>query len=402
MFSRSIKIAYSNIKSNLTRSIITIIGIAIAVLSLCLIAVIGDFGKEMISSEFKSLGGECLMVGVNGEENNLPLTDNEAEILKSNKYVSSVSSIITKLTQIRMRGYISKSLVWGIDENAKDIVSLKIVYGKLFSKDEIRARENVCVVDKTVAKSFYGRENIVGKNIDIFLNGAYVRFKIIGVVKTGGGMMQGIMADYIPNFVYIPSSVLQKYLGTSQYDKFAVLTNKNMDKVVASNSIQNTLSNATGMVNGYIIKDMSEANEQAENLTKNIEKILSFIALISLIVATMNIMTIMVSATKERTREIGIKKAVGATTFDILLEFAAEILTLGLIGSIIGTLFAEGLLACFNMALKAFQATNLNLSLSLGFIAPITFSALSVGLSLVFGIYPAYKASKLDAVDALR
>ena len=406
MIARSFKMAFSNIKINLTRTIITIIGISISVFSLCLISVVGNFSRELLDEEFKSLGSDSIIVGITDEGAKIPLTDKESNIIKVNSNVKSVASVLTKFSQVRMHGYISKCLVWGIDENAKNIVSLKTMYGRGLLREDIASGDKVCLVDKNIAKLFYNRENIVGKNIDILLNGKYNRFKIIGVVRTGGGLTNGIMSNYVPGFIYVPNTCLKNILGTNQYDKFAVeIKDKALKKETADN-IEQSLLSLIGKQKGYRAEDMEKVNEQGKMISAYVEASLSATAGISLLVATMSIMTIMISESKYRVKEIGIKKSIGANNLDIIAEFTAEIFTLGLIGSIIGISFAELAL----LFIRLFLGFNNNLdllllnpkSISLGVLAPVLYSLLSISLSLAFGIYPAYKASKIDITQALK
>ena len=406
MIARSFKMAFSNIKINLTRTIITIIGISISVFSLCLISVVGNFSRELLNKEFKSLGSDSIIVGITDEGAKIPLTDKESNVIKANSNVKSVASVLTKFSQVKMHGYVSKCLVWGIDENAKNIVSLKTMYGRGFLREDIASSDKVCLVDKNIAKLFYNRENIVGKNIDILLNGKYNRFKIIGVVRTGGGLTSGIMSNYVPGFIYVPNTCLKNLLGTNQYDKLAVEIKDKALKNETADNIEQSLLSLIGKQKGYRAEDMEKVNEQGKMISAYVEASLSAIAGISLLVATMSIMTIMISESKYRVKEIGIKKSIGANNLDIIAEFTAEIFTLGLIGSIIGISFAELAL----LFIRLFLGFNNNLdllllnpkSISLGVFAPVLYSLLSISLSLAFGIYPAYKASKIDITQALK
>lgn len=388
------KIAINNIIKNKSKTVITIISICIAVCSVCIISAVGATGQVLIKNELNQLGANCITVGINGETSGIPLNYNQVEIIKSNKNVKDVTPIITKFAEIKLRGYISKSVVWGIDESAKDIVSLKTLYGTNLTKENILAKQNVCVVDKHIANMFYGRDNVVGKKIDILINNNYITFDIIGVAQTGGSMAQNLMGGYIPSFVYIPCTTMQKYLLQQEYDKIAFTLNENSNEDLSQKIITSQLSEEIGINNAYVSQNLNSSNQEIDNITKLVSQVLTAIAGISLIVATLSVMTIMFSAVKERTKEIGIKKAIGASRTVILSEFAAEIFTLGFIGSIIGNVLAFILLTIFGALFKVdFQIT---ISLML------KFSAITIALSMLFGIYPAYKASKLNAVDALR
>lgn len=394
MKSSCFKIAIQNIINNRSKTIITIISICIAVCSVCIISAVGTTGEILIKDELNQLGANCITVGINGETSGIPLNNKQLEIVKNNMNVKDVTPIITKLSEIKSRGYISKCVVWGVDENAKNIVSLKTLYGNSLSKENIIAKQNVCVVDNHIANIFYGRDNVVGKKINILFNNKYVNFDIIGVVQTGGNLTQNIVGGYMPSFVYIPCTTMQKHLLNTKYDKIAFTVKENCDEELSQKIINTQLSNEIGIDNGYVMQNLNNSNKQIDNVTKLVSKILTAIAGISLIVATLSVMTIMFSAVKERTKEIGIKKAIGASQWVILSEFSAEIFTLGLIGSIIGNILAYIILITFGIIF--------NISFHITIFMMIKFSIITIILSMIFGIYPAYKASKLNAVDALR
>ncbi|MEG1448102.1 MAG: FtsX-like permease family protein, partial [Oscillospiraceae bacterium] len=230
--------------------------------------------------------------------------------------------------------------------------------------------------------------------IDILIGNNYVSFDIIGVVQTGGNITQNIMGGYIPSFVYIPCTTMQKYLFQQEYDKIAFTLNEDVDEQLFQKVITDQLSEEVGIKNAYVSQNLNSTNQEVENITKLVSKVLTAIAGISLVVATMSVMTIMFSAAKERTKEIGIKKAIGASRSVILTEFAAEIFTLGFIGSIIGSTLAFLILMVFGGIFGVkFEIT---------FMLLFKFSVITITLSMLFGIYPAYKASKLNVVDALR
>ena len=269
-----------------------------------------------------------------------------------------------------------------------------MIYGRTISNADVRANSNVCMVDETFARNAYSRENIVGKKISILCGGTVEEFEVVGVVKTGSGLLQNLIGDYIPNFVYMPYTTMQAATGKRSFDQIAVRTVDGCDTDVAGEDILQALHRATGLSEGFAANNLVKQKDGLTNLLNIVTLVLSAVGAISLLVASLSIMTVMLVSVNERTREIGIKKSIGARRGDIMFEFLMEAMVLSLIGCIAGLLV--GSIVSFA------GAGYFHISLSFRWDIAIVACAFSVLTGMIFGVYPAAKASNMRPVDALR
>lgn len=287
----------------------------------------------------------------------------------------------------------SDTLICGIDAGAVQAISLTLKYGRMISRGDVRAVDYVCVVDETLAKQAYGRENITGKTINLQVFGVEYEFEIIGVAKAGSSLLQNL-GEIIPGMVYVPYSTLQTLTGRTNFDQIAVRVSSSADIVETESQIIRRLERLTGYKDYFRADNLSLQRDRLGGLLDIVSLVLTVISGISLVVSGLGIMTIMLVSVNERMREIGIKKSIGATSKRIMLEFLTEAVVISLIGSIAGLLIG-GTISFIGISI-------------FGITVPIRLSdiALLIGFSLligaVFGVYPALKASGLRPVDALR
>lgn len=389
-----LKYAVKNLFRNKFRTFLTIIGIAIGVCSVIIIGSISDMGKSAINSELNNLGIGALTIETDKRVTDMELSENDLQVIQSTEKVTKAVPIMLEYTNAYTRNLVLNSAIWGIDSGAKQIFSLELLYGRLIGKADVGASENVCVVDKVFAQQTYKRTNIVGKTIKIRLGGDDEEFKIIGVVNSGGNMLQSLLSSYIPTFVYVPYTSLQKAAGKESFDQIALqVADSSTIDAVAKNVIRR-LEQATGYKEIYKTQNIAGQKDKLNNLLNIISYVLSAIAAISLIVAGLSIMTVMLVSVNERTREIGIKKAIGARRVTIMSEFILEAFAISILGSLIGSII--GLL----LSLLGFFFMNITPIIN------IPLLLICIGFAIVngtiFGVYPAAQASKLNPVDALR
>ncbi len=384
-----------NIMRKKLRSLLTIGGIAIGVLSVIIISIIGEVGKVTVNSELNSMGIGGLCVRATGDDSgNKVLSRTELEVVQKNSSVSQATPLITDMTSIVSRGLRTQAVVWGIDSNASSIVSMELMYGRLINKSDINSKAQICVVDESFAKLIYKRSNIVGKSLNLLIDGRYVPFTVVGVVESGGNLLQSLMGEMVPTFLYAPYTTVT---GLSKNEKFSQIVAKlkdSADETVAAGSIVQELNGQMGGTGKVKVENLNQQKDKLNGILNLITTILSIIGGISLIVAGLSIMTVMLVTVNERTREIGIKKSIGASRRIILLEFLSESLLLSLIGSIIGSAagIALGGLGC--------MFAGFPLVINLG---TVGFCILfSVCIGIVFGVYPARKAAMMRPVEALR
>ena len=304
--------------------------------------------------------------------------------------------LITRTAEASSRNLKTNSLVFGIGENAGKIISLKTIYGRTINKKDISNKNNVCIVDQKLCQKFYSRDNILGKKISILAGDVYEDFEVIGVAKPGRGLLENVFGSCMPDIIYVPHSSIQSQTRTGKFDQIAVKIKKNqklsteeIGKKIAENLTLNCQENRE-----YISNDLSKQISGLIKVLDTITVILSVIGSISLLVSSLSIMVVMLVSVGERTKEIGIKKAIGGSSLLIMLEFLMEAVIITLLVSLTGIILGN---IIFFIGSKLFS-----------FPLVINFNIIALGLlfslitGLVFGIYPAYKASKMKPVDALR
>lgn len=390
----TIKLGLRNMGRKKSRSLLTVAGIAIGVASVVLIASIGDIGKLAINQELDSLGTGGIMISGNSKVAGAQLGEEHLAAIRSSGTVESAVPITVDYTKSYMRELMLDTIVWGIDSGAGQVISLEAMYGRLISKNDVRSSRRVCVVDQNIAQAYYKRDNIVGKKLTLQFSGSYEEFEIVGVVASGGSLMQGLMGDIIPSFIYLPYSTMQQLSGKESFDQIAVSIKEGVDADVAGAQLVNVCKGVSGLATGFKAENMQTQKNKINGVLDIVTIVLSAIAGVSLIVAGLSIMTVMLVSVGERTREIGIKKSIGASRKNILWEFVFEAFTISLVGSGAGTIIGLLILVIgcvpFNIPIR------INTSL-------IAFCIIfSILVGVVFGVYPASVAAKLRPVDALR
>ncbi len=381
-----LKNAWRNIFRRPSRSFLTILSIAIGAFSVMIIGTIGLMGEQAVEDELASLGLQGMMVSA--EEESLTL-----ESLAQVETVPSVvdaTPFLVNYTDIEARGMMQKAAVWGIDSGIDQVISMKIQYGRAISSTDIRSRARVCVVEENLATSLFQRKNVVGKTLTIHFSGITEEFTIVGVAEAGGNLFQSMMGQAVPLFVYLPYTAQQQCTNRSDFDRIAVKIQPDADPTEA----ETLLSRQLGGEEAVKVENMSQYTGTFQQVLNIVSGVLAAIAGISLLVACLSVMTTMLCSVGERTREIGIKKSIGASSRMIVWEFLLEAALLSFAGGLAGIL--AGVLVGWGGCL----------ALGMAYPFPAALAGICAAVSLlagtVFGVYPARQAAKLRPVDALR
>ncbi len=387
-----LKNSFRNLGRKFLRTFLTMFGIAVGVASVILIANISQCGTNALSDEMESLGMSGLTITASANE--ITLNQNDLSIIQKLDSVAQAAPVVTASSNVAVRNLKAQAILWGIDAKAADIVSLQILYGRFLNKNDLEGNSNVCLVDEAFSKSAYSRDNMIGKKILIQCAGIWKEFTVVGIVKTGTGLLQNFIGSYIPNFIYVPYTTLQNFSGKRNFDQIAVKIRKGDDADNVGQLIVNCLDSSNGTAKAFISNNLAHQKDGLTHILDIVTLILSAVGAISLFVASLSIMTVMLVSVNERMREIGIKKALGATRWAIMLEFLFEAILISLIGCLAGII--TGYLISF-VGASYFHA-------SFGFRPDIMLlaSGFSILSGTVFGVYPAYKAASLKPVDALR
>jgi len=370
------------------RSLLTISSIAIGTAMVVLILCIGRIGTEAIGNELSSMGVDGLSVS---SEEGLSLA--ALEIIRTLPAVRQAMPLSLQFAAAIVEGGMYSIVGCGIDSGADQVISLEPLYGRMLSHADVAAQSAVCVVDEALALEAFGRANVVGQRLTLLFQNASAEVTIVGVSATGSSLLQNV-TSLIPYMVYLPYTTQQMVTGTSRFDQIAVRLTEGTAAESAAKSIRRELLYSGENTESLMTENLASQRERLERVMDIVSLALVAIGGVSLLVSGFGILTVMLSSVNERTREIGIKKAIGATRARILCEFLAGALLLSLFGALAGLALGCGavLLGC--------SVLGFPLSLPIGSLVGVF--ALTLLLGMAFGAYPAYRAAGLHPVEALR
>lgn len=402
LFSESFQMALTSLFANKMRSLLTMLGIIIGVGAVIALVSVGMGVRSNVTSSIASLGSNMLIIspgsanrgGVRGAAGSIQTLkyDDAVAIKEKIKNVDYVSPTVSASYQVVYGNNNWNTSVQGVTPELLDIRSLSISNGSFISANDMNKRSRVAVIGTTVAENLFEKENPVGKNIRIN-NQPY---KVIGLLTAKGQSSMGQDQD---DMIYVPITTAQeRMLGITYVQSINVqVSDQNkMDQVQAAiETLLRTRHHIVGdKEDDFHVRNLISLMETVSQSTSMLTMLLGAIAGISLLVGGIGIMNIMMVSVTERTREIGIRKALGATFMNIMTQFLIESMVIGVAGGLIGIAF--GCLVSQVIAKVGNFTTVITLT-------PIIVSfAFSVGIGLFFGIYPARKAAKLDPIEALR
>lgn len=390
-----LKSSIKNLGRKRFRSFLTILGICIGVTSVIIIGNISEIGTSAINKEMDSLGlgGLTISTSNNITSTSSGLNKDDLEIVRHSDNIKQAMPIVVNNSQIICRDEKEDALLWGIDSKANQIISLNVLFGRGINATDVNSYSNVCLVDEGFAQRHYKRNNIVGKKIFLKCSGVLTEFEVVGIIKTGSSLLNNILGEYIPNFIYVPYTTLQSAANIENFSQIAVKVSDGCDVDMVGDNLVRNLTNSNSNKT-YYANNLIKQKDSLQNILNILTLVLSAVGAISLLVASLSIMTVMLVSVNERTREIGIKKSIGAKRKVIMFEFLLEATLISLIGCIAGVIIGNmiSLLGAISIGMS------LKLRLDIMIIA-VTFSLFS---GIIFGVYPAAKASNLKPVDALR
>ena len=386
--------AIRNLGRKQVRTFLTILGIAIGVASVVIIANISQSGTSAVTGEMNSLGLSGLFISSSGKDQTAILDSQDLSMIQHVNDVELTTPVMTMSTEASVRTVNTDAVLWGIDSNAGSVVSLQAVYGRLFTQRDISIKAPVCLVDEAFSRKTYARDNIVGKKINLLCGGAMQEFTVVGIIKTGSGLLENALGEYIPTFIYVPYSTIQMISQRSDFDNIAVKLKPKSQADAVGNLIVTKLNAEKGTKGAFLSTNLAKQKDGLLQIMGIVTLILSAVGAVSLFVASLSIMTTMLVSVTERTREIGIKKSLGASRFAIMSEFLFEAMMLSLIGSLGGIAVGSGISWLLSFCLHTPLTFRPDIML--------TAAAFAILSGTIFSIYPAYQASRLKPVDALR
>lgn len=400
MYKESFLMAWASLIANKMRSILTMLGIIIGVAAVIALVSIGNGVKQDIQNSISSLGSNLLMVmpgaprtpGVRpsqGSMKSLKVSDYQAISKLEGVKAASPYTANSYVSIYQSKNW--TTTVSGVSSNFQDVNNWTMSEGRFISSKNVENRERVAVVGQTVVKNLFAGDDPVGKEIRV----KNIPFRVIGVLNSKGN---GTMGNDQDDVIFIPyTTAMERVEGVDYLRMVYVVASDDNGIDRLQSDIENLLRVRHGIkdtnLDDFNIQNMKSIMETMEQTTGTLTLFLGAVAAISLVVGGIGIMNIMLVSVTERTREIGIRKALGATYFVIVTQFLIEAVVISLMGGLIG--IALGIGASKLIGLASGMSTVISVpTIILSF-------AFSMAIGLVFGIYPARKAAKLNPIDAL-
>jgi len=399
------KIAYRSLRANRMRSLLTMLGMVIGVAAVIAMVAIGAGANERIAAQISSIGSNLLLVlpgsttagGLRsgfGSASTLTMADARA-IGRELPAVRLAAPSVRSTSPVVYGNQNWSTLIQGVTPEYFEIREYRLAEGRFFTSDEVDASSKVAVVGRTVVRNLFGDESPVGAILRI----KRVPFTVVGVLEGKGQSLQGQDQDDI---IIAPLTTVQNRLvGSAHPGSVGVIMVQAVDREsidAAEREVVSLLRQrhriGSGQEEDFSVRNLSEMLEVAEASTRVMSLLLGAIASVSLLVGGIGIMNIMLVSVTERTREIGIRLAVGAKERDILVQFLIEAVFLSVAGGAIGILLGIG----GSLLISRFAGWSTLISPGAVLVA-FSFSA---AVGIFFGFYPARKASRLDPIEALR
>lgn len=400
MYKESFLMAWASLIANKMRSILTMLGIIIGVAAVIALVSIGNGVKQQVSDSISSLGSNLLMVmpGAPRTPGVRPTASSQRSLKEGDYKAIAKLDGVAAASPFTSNSYVAiyqsnnwTTTVSGVSPSLQTINNLTMKDGRFITEKNVQNRERVAVVGSTIVKNLFGNENPVGKDIRV----KNIPFKIIGVLESKGNSSMGEDQDDV---VYIPYTTAMERVQGVDYLRM-VYVSANDDNGI--NRLQADIENLLRVrhnikdsnLDDFNIRNMQSIMETMQQTTSTLTLFLGAVAAISLVVGGIGIMNIMLVSVTERTREIGIRKALGATYNVIVTQFLIEAVVISLMGGIIGIIFGIGA----SQLISKFSGMSTVLSIPTIFLS----FGFSIAIGLVFGVYPARKAARLNPIDAL-
>src|SRR5208337_4684640 len=399
MFWNTLLLAMRELRRNVMRSILTILGIVIGVAAVIIMVTIGNGATLQVGQQIASMGSNLLMVtpgkrlGPGQSSASIPFKQSDAEaIAKEINSIKAVAPVASQSVKAIFGNQNWSTQVTGTDNSYITVTNRSIKSGRQFTESEARSGAAVCIVGETVVKKLFGGQDALGENIRL----EKISCEIIGILKGKGQSSMGTDQDDI---VIIPLSTFQRRIAGNQDvgmiqisvqdDVSTEKIQKNIEQLLR---VRRHLSPSDD--DNFNVMDMKEIASMLTGTTQMMTALLSAVAAVSLLVGGIGIMNIMLVSVTERTREIGIRLAIGAFEREVLMQFLVEAVVLSSFGGLIGIVLA--------LAASVWLASILSVPFVFNAGIMIVAFLFSAAVGVIFGYFPAMKAARLDPIEALR
>lgn len=378
--------AMRSIKGNKLRAFLTMLGIIIGVSSVIVLVSIGQGSSQAVTNQINSLGTNLLTINMMGSDA-IKLTEQDIAKFQKIDGIKEMSPVVSGRVTVKNGTVSTQVSLTGTNSSYQQVRDMKINEGRFLSDMDVEYRQKVIVLGANTAQNLFGFENPVGKDVQV--NGS--SFKIVGVLASKGGSM-GQSGDDV---IIMPLSTAQRIVKNTSIQTVYVQVSSEEKLNTVMAQIQNKLAVMfSNKQDNYSVFNQKDLVDTMSSVTGTMTMMLGGIACISLLVGGIGIMNIMLVSVSERTKEIGIRKAIGAKRRDILLQFLIEAVVLSSLGGLMG--MGIGLLVAKVISMAA--------GMTIAYSLPVTLLAFlfSLLVGVGFGVFPANKASKLHPIQALR
>ncbi|QHP78360.1 macrolide ABC transporter ATP-binding protein/permease MacB [Proteus terrae] len=392
-FTQALDMAWRAMVVNKVRTLLTMLGIIIGIASVVTIIVIGDAAKSMVLADIKAIGSNTIDIypgkdfGSDSPEDRQSLTLQDVFALKQQSYVQAVTPQVQFSTRLRRGNQDSPASVAGVSDDYFTVYAMKFSQGRSFTPDMIQRQAQVVVIDENTRQRFFPtKKEVIGEQIII----RNIPSTIVGVIaekKSAFGNGQSLK-------VWVPYSTLNsRILNRSYLDSITVRATEGYDASVAEQQIIRLLTIRHGKKDIFTY-NLDSFIKAAESTTQTMQLFLTLVAVISLVVGGIGVMNIMLVSVTERTREIGIRMAVGARASDVMQQFLIESVLVCLVGGTLGIGLSFGIAMVASIMLPDWHFVFQPIALVSAFVC-------STAIGVIFGFLPARSAAKMNPIDAL-
>lgn len=394
----NIKLALSSIRINKMRSFLTMLGIIIGISSVIAIVSVGDTMRSAFSSLYESVGINQVVIYMGyvddwRETDAFTLDDIEKIKEVFGDRIDYIAPSYSSSAEVTYRRTTIKAYAQMLDAGYEQVQPMEILYGRMIDQNDVNSAKAHVVIERKTALNLFGRENVVGETLKIKAEGEIDDFQIIGVYKEVENPLMALMGGQSDDVIYVPYS---KYITPAwAFGSVRLYSKDGIDEAALKSQVTGYIARMKNrephQILYYTAKDEMGS---VDSMLAGMSAAVGAIAAISLIVGGIGIMNIMLVSVTERTREIGVRKALGAKTRDILIQFLIESAIVSAAGGLIGTALGIGVVALGGLLIGIPVVVN-----PMIVVVAVAFSAV---VGIFFGIYPARKAAKSDPIEALR
>ncbi|MGG4153243.1 ABC transporter permease [Peribacillus muralis] len=384
--SESMKMAIRSIKTNKVRAFLTMLGIIIGVASVIVLVSIGQGSSQSVQDEINSLGTNLLTVSVT-DTDSVELTEDTINQFKKLDGVTDAAPVVTGRVYAKNGENSTQVSMTGTTSSYLSVRDLELSQGRFLTDLETELRSKVVILGSDTASTLFDKQNAVNQNVLI----GGVSYRVIGVLKSVGTSM-GSSGDDV---IIAPITTAERATGSTTIGTVYVKAKNENIVERAMYQVQGVMTTSfPGQGDNYSVSNQEDLMETMSSVSDTFTLMLGGIASISLLVGGIGIMNIMLVSVSERTKEIGIRKAIGANRKSILLQFLIEAIVLSCLGGLLGVAFGLGIAK----SISAFSTLTITYSWSVTLFAFL----FSILIGIIFGVFPANKASKLNPIQALR